>query len=145
MDLCIKDRRAQDAFPGRVLMRILRWFILGSALAALGAAPAAAQVLRVAAASDLQSALPSIAAEFEKATGHAATLTFGSSGNFLTQIQNGAPFDVFLSADVEYPRQLERDGQAERGSLAIYATGHLVLWTRNDSTIDLARGVAALT
>ena len=99
----------------------------------------------MAAASDLQAALPAIAAAFEKATGQKVTLTFGSSGNFFTQIQNGAPFDVFLSADIDYPRQLERGGLAERGSFYEYATGHIVLWTRNDSGIDVRRGLAVLT
>jgi molybdate transport system substrate-binding protein len=106
---------------------------------------AAAQGVRVAAASDLHAALPAIAAAFEKETGQQATLTFGSSGNFFTQIQNGAPFDVFLSADIDYPRQLERGGQAERGSLYEYAKGRLVLWTRNDSGIDVRRGLGVLT
>jgi molybdate transport system substrate-binding protein len=105
---------------------------------------AAAQSLMVAAASDLQSALPAIAAQFEKDTGHQVRLTFGSSGNFFTQIQNGAPFDVFLSADIEYPRRLARSGQAERGSLSEYATGRLVLWTRNDSGIDVRGGLTML-
>ena len=83
-------------------------------LVALGLlwAPGAAsgQTLTVAAASDLQSALPVIAAQFEKDTGQNVTLTFGSSGNFFAQIQNGAPFDVFLSADIDYPRRLESAG-----------------------------------
>ena len=106
---------------------------------------ASAQELRVAAASDLQAALPAIAAQFEKQTGQKVTLTFGSSGNFFTQIQNGAPFDVLLSADIDYPRQLERAGQAERGSTYEYARGRLVLWTRNDSGIDVRRGLTVLT
>jgi molybdate transport system substrate-binding protein len=106
---------------------------------------ALAQGLTVAAASDLQSVLPTIASRFEKDIGQKVALIFGSSGNFFTQIQNGAPFDVFLSADIEYPRQLERVGQAERGSLYEYATGRLVLWTRSDSGIDLKSGLAALT
>jgi molybdate transport system substrate-binding protein len=106
--------------------------------------PAAAQPLRIAAASDLQAALPGIATQFETATGHAVTLTFGSSGNFFTQLQNGAPFDLFLSADIDYPRRLERDGQAEKGSLYAYAAGRIVLWTRNDSGLDLERGLAGL-
>jgi len=101
----------------------------------------AAQPLTVAAASDLQAALPSIAAQFEKDAGAKVTVTFGSSGNFFTQIRNGAPFDVFLSADIDSPRRLERDGLAERGSLYEYATGRLVLWTRTDSGIDLRRGL----
>jgi molybdate transport system substrate-binding protein len=105
---------------------------------------AAAQGLTVAAASDLQSALPAIASRFEKDTGQKVTLTFGSSGNFFTQIQNGAPFDVFLSADIDYPRRLEASGGAERGSLDQYATGRLVLWTRNDSGIDVRGGLTVL-
>jgi molybdate transport system substrate-binding protein len=106
---------------------------------------ASAQTLSVAAASDLQSALPAIAASFEQATGHKVSLTFGSSGNFFTQIQNGAPFDVFLSADIDYPRQLERAGLVERGTLVEYATGRLVLWARNGTGLDVMRGLSVLT
>jgi molybdate transport system substrate-binding protein len=105
---------------------------------------AGAQSLAVAAASDLQAALPAIAAQFEKDTGRKVTLTFGSSGNFFAQIRNGAPFDVFLSADIDYPRQLEQTGTAERGSLYPYATGRLVLWTRKDSGINVGRGLSVL-
>jgi molybdate transport system substrate-binding protein len=105
---------------------------------------AEAQNLAVAAASDLQAALPIIAAQFERDTGRQVALTFSSSGNIFTQIQNGAPFDVFLSADIEYPRQLERSGLAERGTLYEYATGHIVVWTRNDSGLDVRRGLALL-
>ena len=90
-------------------MRILRGVVAVACLL-FCAQLSSAQGLRVAAASDLQAALPAIAAAFEKETGQKATLTFGSSGNFFTQIQNGAPFDVFLSADIDYPRQLERGG-----------------------------------
>src|ERR1700738_1737895 len=104
-----------------------------------------AQGLTVAAASDLQAALPAIVARFGPDGGQHVRLTVGSSGNFFTQIENGAPFDVFLSADIEYPRRLERSGQAERGSLYEYARGRLVLWTRNDSGIDVRRGLAVLT
>jgi molybdate transport system substrate-binding protein len=117
-----------------------------AAVASLLMAPpfASAQGLTVAAASDLQSALPAIASQFEKDTGQRVSLTFGSSGTFFTQIQNGAPFDVFLSADIDYPRRLERAGLAEPGSLFEYATGRLVLWTRNDSGIDVRRGLIVL-
>jgi molybdate transport system substrate-binding protein len=110
----------------------------------LACGSAAAQGLTVAAASDLQSALPAIASRFEKDTGHHIGITFGSSGNFFTQIQNGAPFDILLSADIEYPRRLEQSGQAERGTLYAYATGHLVLWTRTDSGIDVRPGLGVL-
>ena len=113
-------------------MRGVRSLVLTAVFLRLTTTMAAAQTLTVAAASDLQTALPAIAAQFEKETGHQATLTFGSSGNFVTQIENGAPFDVFLSADIDYPRRLERAGLTERGTLYQYAIGHIVLWTRND-------------
>jgi molybdate transport system substrate-binding protein len=118
--------------------------VLTVACLLLACRSASGQGLTVAAASDLQSALPAIASQFEKETGQRVRLTFGSSGNFFTQIQNGAPFDVFLSADINYPRRLEGSGEAERGSVYEYATGRLVLWTRKDSGIDLRRGLTVL-
>lgn len=111
----------------------------------LACCAASAQELTVAAAADLQAALPAIVAQFEQETGARVRLTFGSSGNFFTQIRNGAPFDVFLSADIDYPRRLDASGDAERGSLVPYATGRVVLWTRTDSGIDVRRGLAVLT
>lgn len=117
---------------------------LGWALLLCGTVQGAGQDLRVAAASDLQAALPAIAAQFEKDTGSHVALTFGSSGNFSTQIQNGAPFDVFMSADIDYPKRLEESGAAERGSIYEYAAGRLVLWTRTDSGIDVKQGLAVL-
>lgn len=105
---------------------------------------AAAQTLTIAAASDLQTALPIIAAQFEQETGRHVTLTFGSSGNFFAQIQNGAPFDIFLSADIDYPKRLDEAGKIEAGSLYRYARGRLVLWTRNDSGIPVRSGLAVL-
>jgi molybdate transport system substrate-binding protein len=113
-------------------------------LAAVVVGHAKAQGLSVAAASDLQSVLPVIVASFEKETGRTVTTIFGSSGNFFTQIQNGAPFDVFLSADIDYPTRLEALGSVVRGSVLQYATGHLVLWSRNDSGVDVKRGFAVL-
>ena len=129
---------------GRRSGGILREAALAILALCLSVAAAAAQTLTVAAASDLQAVLPAIAGQFEKDTGHKVTFTFGSSGNFFTQIQNGAPFDVFMSADIEYPRRLERDGIAERGSLYEYATGRIVLWTRNDSGVDVRKGLTVL-
>jgi molybdate transport system substrate-binding protein len=118
--------------------------LLAVGFALLAAQSGAAQGLTVAAASDLQSALPAIASEFEKETGQKVTLTFGSSGNFYTQIENGAPFDVFLSADIDYPRRLEASRLGEPGSVYEYAIGRIVLWTRNDSGIDVRRGLNVL-
>jgi molybdate transport system substrate-binding protein len=126
-------------------MRRIRSSVLTAVLLWLATAVAAAQTLTVAAASDLQASLPAIAGQFERDTGHKVALTFGSSGNFVTQIENGAPFDVFLSADIDYPRRLERAGLTERGTLYQYATGRIVLWTRNDSGVDLRGGLSVLT
>jgi len=118
--------------------------LLSLALIVAGAPRSFGQGLTIAAASDLQSALPPIATQFERNTGQPVRLTFGSSGNFFTQIENGAPFDVLLSADIDYPRRLEASGRAERGSLHQYAVGRIVLWTRTDSGIDVKRGLSAL-
>ncbi len=104
-----------------------------------------AQDLSVAAASDLQSVLPVVAERFQRETGHAVRLTFGSSGNLFSQIQNGAPFDLFFSADIDYPRRLEQAGLAQPGAVQEYATGRIVLWTRRDSGIDIAGGLQVLT
>ena len=98
----------------------------------------------VAAASDLTYAMNEIAANFEKATGCSLRLSMGSSGNFLTQIENGAPFDVFFSADIAYPKKLEADGLAAPGSTYLYAIGKIVLWTRKDSRMDISKGFSAL-
>lgn len=98
----------------------------------------------VAAASDLADAMNEIAANFEKATGCIVRVSAGSSGNFLSQIENGAPFDVFFSADIEYPKKLEGEGLAVPGSTYLYAVGKIVLWVRDDSHFDIGKGLAAL-
>jgi molybdate transport system substrate-binding protein len=93
--------------------------------------------LRVAAAADLQFALKEIAEQYEHQTGHKIEITFGSSGNFFSQIQNGAPFDVFFSADIEYPNRLQKANLTEPNSLLKYAVGRLVIWIPADSKINL--------
>lgn len=104
-----------------------------------------AQELRVAAAADLNFALPEIAKAFEAQTGTKVQLSFGSSGNFFAQIQSGAPFDVFCSADMGYPQKLAAAGQALPETLRQYASGHLVLWARNNSNLNFERdGVKTL-
>jgi molybdate transport system substrate-binding protein len=115
-------------------------------LALLVCAPGvlASQSLAVAAASDLQAVFPTLADRFERETGHAVRATFGSSGNFFAQIQNGAPFDLFFSADIEYPKQLETVRQAEPGTLREYARGQLVLWTRKSTGIDIRAGLVVV-
>lgn len=95
--------------------------------------------VRVAAAADLKFAMGELASAFEKQSGAKVDVTYGSSGNFFSQLQNGAPFDLFFSADVEYPRKLEAAGLAEPGTLYEYAVGRLVIWMPQDSKVDLAK------
>src|SRR5262245_1928634 len=82
-----------------------------STLTTASAQSTGSRTVAVAAASDLQTVLPALLSGFEKATAIKATVSFGSSGNFFAQIQNGAPFDVFFSADVDYPRRLVAAGE----------------------------------
>ena len=84
----------------------------------------------VAAAANLVYALDALNAEFAKAAPDVkVTTATGASGSLVAQIKNGAPFDVFLSADLDYPRALAKAGQADEKSLVTFATGRLVLWT----------------
>ena len=105
--------------------------------ALLGLASADAQTtLRVAAAADLQPALPAIAQAYEKETGVKLQVTFGSSATLATQIANGAPFDIFLAADFSFPEQVIAADLAAEKSPVPYATGTLVLFARKDSPIQ---------
>lgn len=106
---------------------------------------ARAQEISVAAASDLKFAMGELAASYEKQTGTKVNVTYGSSGNFFSQIQNGAPFDLFFSADVEYTKKLEAAGQAEPGTLHKYAVGRIVIWTPFSTKVDVSsQGMNAL-
>jgi molybdate transport system substrate-binding protein len=104
----------------------------------------AAQSITVAAAADLQFAMQDVGARFENETGKSVKLIYGSSGNFFQQIQSGAPFDMFFSANLEYPKKLEAAGLTEPGSYYEYAKGKIVIWVRKDSTLDLSSGVQSL-
>src|SRR5271166_5590929 len=97
---------------------------------------APAQEITVAAAADLNYALKELAARFEKKTGDKVTLSFGSSGNLFSQIESGAPYDLFFSADEQYPKKLASAGVMDPASLRIYAVGHLVLWVPSSSGLD---------
>ncbi len=108
------------------------------------AAPALAGEITVAAAADLSAPIQEIAAGFEKQTGNKVRLSLGSSGNFFAQIESGAPFDVFLSADAEYPKKLEADGFAVPGTVRTYAIGKLVLWVPSASRLDLSNAMDVL-
>lgn len=92
--------------------------------------------VNVAVAANFSAPMKQIAADFEKATGHTVVLAFGASGKFYAQIKNGAPFQLFLSADDEKPVQLEKDGFAVRGSRFTYAIGTLVLWSAKPGFVD---------
>jgi molybdate transport system substrate-binding protein len=98
--------------------------------------PARSQDITVAAASDLNYVLKDLASRFEKKTGDKLTLSFGSSGNLYSQIQGGAPYDLFFSADITYPQKLASAGLVESSSLRTYAIGHLVLWVPTGSSLD---------
>jgi molybdate transport system substrate-binding protein len=101
--------------------------------------------INVAAAADLSPALQEIAASYEKHTGVVVKLSFGASGALTQQIQNGAPFDMFFSADMDYPKQLIAGGQADGSTLYRYAVGQLVLWVPKDSPLDVEhKGMNAL-
>jgi molybdate transport system substrate-binding protein len=130
---------------GREFRRILaRRILLAGLLICLHSMIASAQEITVAAASDLQFVFPEVAARFQKETGHSVKVIFGSSGNFYSQIQNGAPFDLFFSADVGYPELLEKAGLTEPGTLYSYATGKIVLWVPRGSPLNVDRGLAVL-
>ncbi len=110
-------------------------------LALLGALLLAAQVanageVNAAVAANFTAPMQQIVAEFQKETGHTVKLSFGSSGKFYSQIKEGAPFDVFLAADVKNPKLLEDEGAAVAGSRFVYALGKLVLWSAQPGYVD---------
>ncbi|HKM49269.1 MAG TPA: molybdate ABC transporter substrate-binding protein [Terriglobales bacterium] len=106
---------------------------------------ATAQEIIVAAAADMNAALPVIVEGYTKKTGQTVKLSFGSSGNLANQIRNGAPFDIFFSADEEYPQQLIAEGLAAKDTLYRYAVGRLVLWVPSDSPLNVSKlGILAL-
>jgi molybdate transport system substrate-binding protein len=102
---------------------------------ALAATVARAGEAKIAVAANFTDAAKEIAALFERATGHKAVLSFGSSGQFYTQISQGAPFEVFLSADQERPKKAVDDGFAAGDTLFTYATGKIVLFSKDKTRI----------
>jgi len=110
-------------------------FVIALALLLFGQVSCAATTL-VAVASDFTKPMTEIAAAFEKATGHSAKLSFGSSGKAFAQIQSGAPFEVYLSASEKYPLELEKTGFAVANTHFVYAIGKLVLWSATPGYVD---------
>ena len=105
------------------------------ALLLFGQASWSATVL-VAVAANFSKPMTEIAGEFEKATGHSAKLSFGSSGKFVSQLKSGGPFEVFLSADEKGPEKLEQVGLTVPTTRFVYALGKLVLWSTKLGYVD---------
>lgn len=130
--------------PFTMSRKALLALVLVGAFPALGQAPK--RTLSVAAAANLKGAADALARSFEAENpGVEVTLTFGASGTFFAQITNGAPFDLFLSADRRYPAKVVQAGLAKPGDERVYAVGKLAVWLSAGSPLDLeARGVPAL-
>ena len=97
---------------------------------------ALADELQVAVAANFTAPMQTIAADFEKTTGHKTVLSFGATGQLYAQIKNGAPFDLLLAADAATPAKLEAEGLALAGSHYTYAIGRLLLWSAQTNFVD---------
>ena len=97
---------------------------------------AQADEVQVAVAANFSAPIQAIAADFEKDTGHKLVASYGATGQFYTQIKNGAPFEVFLSADDTTPQKLESEGATVKGSRFTYAIGTLALWSAKAGYVD---------
>ena len=114
---------------------LLRSIALVAALAG-GASPSFSAEVSVAVAANFTAPMQKIAQLFEQDTGHKAVLAFGSTGNFYAQIKNGAPFQILLSADDTTPARIEKEGLGVANSRFTYATGKLVLWSKQPGLVD---------
>ncbi|MBU6957248.1 molybdate ABC transporter substrate-binding protein [Pseudomonas sp. CVAP len=109
---------------------------MASLLAVFAFGSAHADEVQVAVAANFTAPIQAIAADFEKDTGHKLVAAYGATGQFYTQIKNGAPFEVLLSADDSTPQKLESEGDTVKGSRFTYAIGTLALWSAKDSYVD---------
>lgn len=109
---------------------------LASLLAVFAIGAAQADEVQVAVAANFTAPIQAIAADFEKDTGHKLVTSFGATGQFYTQIKNGAPFEVFLSADDTTTLKLEAEGETVKGSRFTYAVGTLALWSAKEGYVD---------
>lgn len=127
-------------------VRVMKVMLMavGMLISSLHPSFASGEELIIAAASDLNFAFKELVAEYEKTTGHHVKLSLGSSGNFYSQIKNGAPFDLYFSADIGYPKKLEEAGLTVPGSLYRYAVGRIVVWTGATSGLDVTKGLNVL-
>ena len=115
------------------LQKVLRWV---GALVVLTSSALHAEEVTVAVAANFSAPVQRIAAAFAATTGHKATVVVGSTGKLYAQIKNGAPFQVLLSADDETPTRLGKEGAGVVASQFTYATGRLVLWSRQAGVVD---------
>lgn len=100
----------------------------------------------IAAASNLRFAMGDICHAFQEENPSVQTkVSYGSSGNFFAQVKQGAPFDIFFSADAAYPELLEKEGLTVKETQKVYAVGEIVLWLPNESKIDSDKGLQAVT
>jgi len=153
VSICIKpvDLVAQKQYPvkerrtmNRPVAGLKGLSVAVALVLVLSAGLCAAQEITVAAAADLQFAMQEVATRFQQESGKTVKLIYGSSGNFAQQLQNAAPFDMFFSANLDYPRQLEAAGLTAPGTFYQYAIGKIVVWVPNDSKLDLSSGLKAL-
>ncbi|MDR3300831.1 MAG: molybdate ABC transporter substrate-binding protein [Candidatus Accumulibacter sp.] len=118
------------------MSRIIRFASLAVFSVAVYAQAIHAAEVQVAVAANFTAPAKDIAAQFEKDTGHKATLSFGSTGQFYAQIGQGAPFEIFLAADDTTPAKLEKENHTVAGSRFTYAIGALVLWSEKTGFVD---------
>jgi molybdate transport system substrate-binding protein len=126
-------RRFAPALPALALLILFVFLGAGARHSQAQNHSAAGPTLRIAAAADLQPVLPAVLSTFEKRTGIHTEASYQSSATLATQIINGAPFDIFLAADLSFPQRVIDAGRAVQSRPIPYAKGTLVLWTRNDS------------
>jgi len=109
---------------------------LASLLAVFAVGAVQAEEVQVAVAANFTAPIQAIAGDFEKDTGHKLVAAYGATGQFYTQIKNGAPFEVLLSADDTTPEKLEKEGDTVKGSRFTYAIGTLALWSAKEGYVD---------
>lgn len=139
-----RPQRSEIKLPPKDVAIVNLRRLLAAAIICMAAGFAHAQEITIAAAADLQSVMQEIAIRFQKETGKTVKPTYGSSGNFFQQIQNGAPFDMFFSANLDFPKKLDAAGLTEPGSFYQYAIGKIVIWVPNDSRLDITSGLVSL-
>ena len=119
--------------------------LLTLTIAVLWPKPSPADTVAIAAAADLTYCIEDLNQAYRHDhPGTEIKVSTGSSGNFYTQIQHGAPYDVFLSADISYPKKLVDEGLADASSLTLYAVGRLALWTTKPTIVNLDNGIDVL-